>query len=145
MFEITTETTIEGSPDAIWTELTHFPAHSAWNPIITGISGLAAEGSRLSITVQPPGGKAMSFLPRVLVATPGEELRWLGRIFMPGIFDGEHYFLIEPQQNGSCRFVHGERFTGLLVPFMKSRLDSGTRAGFEAMNDALKARVEARN
>lgn len=34
--------------------------------------------------------------------------------------------------------VHGERFSGLLVPLLRGQLDAGTRSGFEAMNDALK-------
>jgi hypothetical protein len=35
------------------------------------------------------------------------------------------------------------RFSGALVPFMKKGLDTKTRAGFDAMNTALKARAEA--
>lgn len=37
--------------------------------------------------------------------------------------------------------VHGERFSGLLVPFFRSRLDASTLPGFEAMNQALKREV----
>jgi hypothetical protein len=99
----------------------------------------------LTISIQPPGGssgKGMTFRPTVLVAEPGRELRWMGRLLLPGIFDGEHYFQIEPLGSGSVRFVHGERFSGLLVPLLKSSLAGGTKAGFVAMNEALKARVE---
>jgi hypothetical protein len=39
--------------------------------------------------------------------------------------------------------VHGEKFSGLLVGLAKSSLEGGTRAGFVAMNKALKARVES--
>ena len=73
---------------------------------------------------------------------PGEELRWRGRFLLPGIFDGEHYFRLEAAAPGVARLVHGERFSGLLVPLFKSSLDRETRAGFEAMNAALKTRVE---
>lgn len=84
----------------------------------------------------------MTFRPRVLVAEANTELRWLGRMLMPGRFDGEHYFRLSPLAAGRTRFVHGERFSGILVPFARSSLESGTRAGFEAMNRALKARAE---
>jgi hypothetical protein len=71
------------------------------------------------------------------------QLRWLGRVVLPGIFDGEHFFQIEPLDQGRrTRFIQGERFTGLLVPLLRKNLDRGTREGFEAMNQALKARVE---
>ena len=98
----------------------------------------------LKISVQPVGGKGMTFRPRVLRAVPDQELRWLGRVVLPGIFDGEHFFKIEPLDQGRrTRLIHGERFTGLLVPLLRKNLDRGTREGFEAMNQALKARVEA--
>jgi hypothetical protein len=101
------------------------------------------EGETLKVFIQPVGGKGMTFRPRVLRAVPDQELRWLGRVVLPGIFDGEHFFKIEPLDQGRrTRFIQGERFTGLLVPLLRKNLDRGTRAGFEAMNQALKARVE---
>ena len=39
--------------------------------------------------------------------------------------------------------LHEERFTGLLVPLFRKSLDTGTRRGFETMNEALKLRVES--
>ena len=38
----------------------------------------------------------MRFKPRVLKAEPNRELRWLGHLGIPGLFDGEHIFTIEP-------------------------------------------------
>jgi hypothetical protein len=62
---------------------------------------------------------------------------------LPSIFDGEHFFKIEPLDEGRrTRFIQGDQFTGLLVPLLRKNLDRGTREGFEAMNQALKARVE---
>jgi hypothetical protein len=40
------------------------------------------------------------------------------------------------------RLVHAEEFTGLLVPVLAKTLDKKTRAGFEAMNVAMKERIE---
>src|SRR3972149_2322813 len=42
---------------------------------------------------------------------------------------------------GGSRFLHGETFTGLLVPFMDGLLRK-TERGYALMNQALKARVE---
>ena len=58
-----------------------------------------------------------------------------------GLFDGEHTFRIEPLDGERSRFVHGERFTGILVGLVKGVLGK-TEAGFEQMNAALKQRVE---
>lgn len=84
----------------------------------------------------------MTFKPTVLVADRHRELRWHGRLLVPGLFDGEHYFLIEGKAVGLTRLVHGEKFSGLPVAMARSTLDKGTRDGFIVMNKALKTRAE---
>ena len=81
----------------------------------------------------------MTFHPRVLVAEPGQELRWLGRLGVPRLFDGEHYFRLIPEGDGT-RLIHGERFRGLLLWVMDVRQ---FRPSFECANAALKTRAEA--
>jgi hypothetical protein len=78
----------------------------------------------------------------VLEAVRPERLSWLGRVGLPGLFDAEHHFFIEQRDDGGVRFHHGERFRGLLLPFMKTMLQRDIRPAFEAMNRALKQRVE---
>jgi hypothetical protein len=144
MLEIRTEIEIDAPPRRVWSELADVSAHQHWNPFITRFAGELREGARLAVTIHPPGGKAMSFSPIVLTVQPDRELRWRGRVLFPGVFDGEHYFRIKPLESGRrSRFVHGERFSGVLVPFLKGRLQGATRQGFVAMNEALKRRVEA--
>jgi hypothetical protein len=58
-----------------------------------------------------------------------------------GLFDGEHYFILAPGNAGSTILTQGEDFAGLLVPLLRSALEGKTRAGFEAMNLALKQRL----
>jgi hypothetical protein len=91
--------------------------------------------------VVPPGRSALSFRPRIVALTPERELGWLGRLVLPGLFDGGHAFRLSAEGPG-CRFDHGERFTGILVPIAGAGL-AATRLGFERMNEALKARAEA--
>lgn len=142
MHEVATEIQIDASAAQVWDVLVDFAAHPDWNPFVRRISGEARAGTRLLVHVQPPGGRGMTFRPKVITAVPGQELRWLGRLLVPGLFDGEHYFRIVPLDGGGVRFIHGERFSGLLVGLAKASLDTGTRAGFEAMNRALKMRAE---
>jgi hypothetical protein len=85
-------------------------------------------------------GGTMTFEPKVLVADPGRELRWIGRLWIPGIVDGEHYFKIEPVGPGRVRLTQGERFSGALVPVAGGSLDM--KDEFSAMNAAVKARAE---
>jgi hypothetical protein len=143
MHEIRTEIAIAAPPAQVWSVLTDFPGHAQWNPFVRSIAGRARKGEKLVVHIQPEGGKGMTFQPTVLVAESGRELRWRGRWLVPGLFDGEHYFEMSPDGAGRTRFVHGEKFSGLLVGLARSTLEGGTRAGFVAMNKALKARAEA--
>ena len=143
MRELDTEIVIEAPTDRVWKILTDLEQFTAWNPFITRAEGDIEEGARLRVHIEPPGGTAMTFKPTVIHVAPERELRWLGRLFLPGIFDGEHSFEMSPSGQGRTRFVQREKFSGLLVPFLWNGLATNTRRGFEAMNSALKERAEA--
>jgi hypothetical protein len=133
---------IDADPEAVWRELADTGSYPGWNPFVRRLDGELREGARLTVEIAPPGGRAMTFKPTVLAARPGRELRWRGRFLMPGLFDGEHSFEIEPLGDGRSRFTQAERFSGLLVRPFGGTLEK-TQRGFEAMNRALKARAEA--
>jgi len=127
---IETAIDIAAPPIAVWGVLVDFAAYPDWNPFIRRLQGEARAGARLEVTVQPPGGKPMTFRPRVLAAEPARELSWRGRVLLPGLFDGEHGFRLEAVAGG-CRLNHSETFSGLLVPLFGRMLDT-TERGFSA-------------
>lgn len=133
---------INASTETVWQVLIDFSRYGQWNPFIRSIRGEAKQGEKLEVFIQPPGGRGMLFRPVILTLKPGCELRWLGRFLLPGIFDGEHQFQIEPLGDNRTRFIQREVFSGLLVPFLWSSLSRRTRQGFEEMNRALKMQVE---
>jgi len=139
---IETTTTIAADPERVWGVLTDIESYPAWNPFIVGGSGEFRKGERVALKMQPPGGGEMTFRPTVLEAERARKLRWLGRLLVPGIFDGEHWFSLEPVEAGTL-LTQGERFTGLLPRFMGGTL-ARTERGFESLNAALKERAEAR-
>jgi hypothetical protein len=143
MKEIHTEIEINAPAEKVWQVLTDFAAFPEWNPFVRHGEGEIKVGARLHIFIQPSGGKGMAFRPIILVADPNREFRWLGHLWFPGLFDGEHSFVIEPLGDGRVRFVQQERFGGLLVPLLSKMLDGDTRRGFEEMNRALKVRAES--
>ena len=142
--DLHTEIEIDAAPETVWAILTDLTAYPDWNPFITSAEGNVAVGERLVNRLEPPGGKAMTFKPTVTEVDDGRVLEWLGRLGVPGVFDGRHRFEVVPDGDGT-RLVHSEHFTGALVPFMKKSLDTNTVAGFEAMNTALKTRAEAQD
>ncbi len=133
---------IEASASRVWDILVDVQAYPLWNPFIVTIEGAVRPGGRLAVEIRPPGRRRMTFRPAVLAADPHRELRWLGRLVLPGLFDGEHVFTIAPLSSGRVRFSQRETFRGLLVPLMPRSLWEATRRGFEEMNGALKRRAE---
>lgn len=142
MRHLASEITIRGTAAQVWAVLTEFGKYPEWNPFIRAASGDVRAGARLEVRIHPPDGSPMTFRPTVREASPARELRWLGHLWVPGLFDGEHRFLIEPLDGGSVRFRQSEQFRGLFVPLMPAVIYDRTRRGFDAMNRALKERVE---
>src|SRR5215211_2603245 len=143
MKQLHTEIEIGASAWRVWELLTDFASYPEWNPFIRSISGEPAPGECLQARLEPPGGRAMTFKPKVLTAEPNRELRWLGYLLVPGLFDGEHSFTIDPLEENRVRLVQREAFKGLLVPLFGRSLETNTQRGFEEMNHALKERAEA--
>ncbi|HKK20956.1 MAG TPA: SRPBCC domain-containing protein [candidate division Zixibacteria bacterium] len=145
MKEIRTEIVVNASLKDVWRTLIDFHAFPEWNPFITEISGEIRVGAKLRIQARLSDKRAMVFKPKILRCSPDEELRWLGRLMLPGLFDGEHQFRLESIAPDKTRFLHSERFSGVLVPILWGMIGPDTESGFHKMNEALKQRVERRD
>jgi hypothetical protein len=139
MKEVVTEIQIDASPDKVWRVLTANEEWAVWNPFITKSAGALVVGQKITNTMEMKGQKPMTFKPTVLKADTAKELRWLGRLILPGLFDGEHYFKLEASDGGT-KFTQGEIFRGILIGMLNM---DDVRASFGELNAALKKRVEA--
>ena len=137
---ISAEIDIAAPPDAVWAQLTDLAGHADWNPFIRSASGTPSVGQRLVLRMQPPGGRAFTIKPTVTEAVRGSVFEWLGRLGVPGLFDGRHRFELTPTPAGT-HLVQSESFSGVLVRPLRGFLDGGTLAGFRAMNEALRERA----
>jgi hypothetical protein len=138
-FTIDTTIDISAGRDAVWDVLTDFASYKEWTGM--RIAGVPEVGTKLVVHLTGDGGHGMSFKPKVLAATPGEELRWLGKLGLRLIAAGEHFFALTTNDDGTTRLHHGERYSGALIALAKH--DSGNNdAGYEAFSRALKHRVE---
>ncbi|MFB0544750.1 MAG: SRPBCC family protein [Asgard group archaeon] len=140
--EISSEIEIESSAEQVWQHLTDFESFPEWNPFIRKASGKVKAGERIEVFLQLPESKGMTFRPKLLKVEPNRELRWLGRLVIPRVFDGEHIFTIEEVGEGRVRFFQREKFRGFLAPLFLAMIKSSTLHGFEEMNKALKERAE---
>jgi hypothetical protein len=142
MLELATEIAIDAPAPRVWSLLVDFASYPKWNPLVRSVEGSPVVGRSLKVFIRPPDGMGMVLRPTLLVMAPNRELRWRCKLVMPGLFDGEHHFTIEEQAGRGVVFHHGERFSGILVPFFKNTLNGTVRRGFVAMNEALKREAE---
>jgi len=141
--DLSTEIEIAASPQTVWAILTDLSQYEEWNPHIPEAEGEVSEGSTLTIRIENSDGSSVTFRPTVTRVVVDSELRWLGRLFLPRLFDGEHIFEISALGSDKVRFVQRENFRGLLVLPLWKKLNTETRHGFETMNAAIKERAEA--
>jgi hypothetical protein len=135
--EIKTSIDINASPEKVWAILIDFANYSTWNPFLKEIKGDPAVGN--TIDVKFSNGWVIS--PKLVAVDERKQLRWKGKLFCGGIFDGEHHFILTEIEGGKTRFDQGESFSGILIPFTSSLLLE-TEQNFKNMNEAIKTRAE---
>jgi hypothetical protein len=140
--EIYTEIKIESQAETVWKILINLKEYSSWNPFLIQANGDVKEGAKINIHAKPPGLKSMVFNPTIVKAETNRELRWKGRFIVPGLFDGEHIFIIEELGSKGVRLIQKEFYSGLLIPLLSRKLGDNTKKGFELMNQAVKKRAE---
>ena len=137
---LVTQIDIAAPPDHVWAVVGNPQSYAVWNPFIVSMQGRLEEGQTLVNTLQQANGKRMRFTPTVTRVEAGRELRWLGRLWLPGLFDGEHYVVLRASADGaSTQVTHGENFSGVLLWALDVER---FHPDFERMNRALKIAVE---
>ena len=142
--EISTEIRIHATPDKVWAILTNFENYPNWNPFIKSIKGEITVGKKIVARLEPPKARGMTFHPKVLVFDKEKEFQWIGHLFIPGLFDGEHRFELIDNGDSTTTFRQSEKFKGILVPLFKKMLENNTKSGFILMNEKLKELAEGR-
>ena len=142
MRNLKTDIVINAPSEAVWNILMDHESYPTWNPFIKQISGTTQPGKYISVELQAGKNKPMQFKPIVITNNQSKEFRWRGKLFVKGIFDGEHYFILEPIGSDQTRFIQGENFTGILSGLMIKMIGEDTVEGFHAMNNALKNQAE---
>jgi arylsulfatase A-like enzyme len=131
---------IEAPLQTVWDTFTDLPRLGEWNPLLTAIEGELGLGQRLQVHI--------ASMPRPVEASvirynPPFELQWLDTI--PGGAMTPHFGIqLEAVGENRTRFIVQESFEGRLVGIAGRRLDRTMPAQYEAMCQALKARVEGK-
>lgn len=144
MQTIKTMIDIGATPEIVWRVLTDFSSYPRWNPFLRAVWGSPMQGQRLKVRVRMPQSRAYVFTARVVKALPAAEFCWQTKMWIKGLFDGEHAFIIVPNGVEGVKFIQRKHFSGLLLPLIFPFIQKKTLAAFELMNSALKKIAEAK-
>ncbi len=141
---IETDAWIDRPPEDVRKVFAATSSYGSWNPMICRLSGDLRAGNKIEFVEGPSPSDGMVFHPTILVAEPARELTWKGYVWIPGIFDGRHSFIIEGA-GSKTHFIQREQFSGLFARTLTKSILVETSRQMAAMNLALKRRVESNN
>jgi hypothetical protein len=136
---VQTRIEINAPARAVREALFKFDDYPRWNPFIVKVDGVVEPGKVVAVTVRPVGKDEISG-PTTIVALSENRLEWRGSLAVPGLFRGDHEFIIEPLAGDRTLFCQNEKMAGLIIPFFDFKPE---RAGFVEMNEALKRKAES--
>ena len=124
----------------MWAALTDLGRYPEWNPLFREASGQVAVGNRITLrSVHPANGRLMTVKPKITVADPGAELKWVSSL------PGHH------ERRAPLRAVPGGRRHQARakrdLPWpphggFPGKTFTKAEASFVALNEALKRRAE---
>lgn len=141
-FRIEDRIGIQAPAEVVWEIVHHLPAWTEWNPTYPRAEGEIRIGNVLVLDLALPGQDKQEIKATVLDWVPGEQLHWQLRL-VGGLIRTLRYIEITPLTDEGCVVDNGELFAGLMGPSLGKRMRGPVRRGFQAMNEALKARAEA--
>jgi hypothetical protein len=139
MKEYRATTTIEASPETIWTILTDAAGYPEWDPGVDRIEGRIAPGEKITAFTKLSPGRA--FPVKVSEFVPGQKMTWTGGMPL-GLFKGERTFTLVPQDHSAVEFTVREVFSGPLLPLIGRSIPDLT-SSFEQFAAGLKKRAES--
>lgn len=143
MPQIETVLDIPTSPEKLWALLTDFAHYSAWNPFIVEAKGNPIPQSTLHLRVKLPELAPLDLTAQVSECKEPYSLHWQSFLGEVNQIRGDHYLILEPLGPTHTRLIHGENFQGPGAEDFVRDMEPLTRAGFEAMNQALLKEVPA--
>jgi hypothetical protein len=139
------EAALAAPASEVWRWFSNFESFPDWNPFIRKADGSLRVGAKLHIRLRL-GERLLSFRPEVTAVEPAREVRWKTRVLVPGLFDVDRRFVIDPTSTQQTTFVQEETNSGLLVPiaYALSNMERDLRTGFRDFSQALGMQIAAR-
>ena len=140
---IRTEIEISASAERVWDSLCGEPGNLARRGgYILDASGPLEEGGVLALTLRAAPGIRTRVDAKLLKVDPPHELRWRGRLAIPGLFQGEHVFEIVDREGDGVTLIQWEIFSGVLAPILLPTILRDVKGSFQQMNRGIKEHAE---
>jgi hypothetical protein len=144
---ISATVTINAAPAEVWAVLCDLDRYPGWYPDLRRATGKVQVGSRVALTIAPPGRRVVVHQHVVTAAQPGAELRWAG---LRSGRSGEHSFTLSPIDSGTrTKVVQSSTVAGYLARLLslflavtRTNWAADLQAEFDRVNQALKRRAE---
>jgi hypothetical protein len=134
------ESIIPASRRSVWDVLVDFARYPEWNPFTVRVDTTGRIGDRVRMEVLL-GGRRMTMRERMRVHEPPRRIGWGLHIGGGYLLDCTRVQELEELGERRTRYVCHESFRGLSVPLFFARYEQAMREGFEAVAQALGARV----
>ncbi|TBW48304.1 glutathione-dependent formaldehyde-activating protein [Marinobacter halodurans] len=138
-----TAVNINAPAHVIWAVLDDIEKYPEWNPLVPELKGKTMVGRQVEGILTREGMPTVPLRPTLTAIVGARELRWLSERPTPGEFRAEHYFILEPNEDGTTTLIHNEDFAGTFLTQVWDGINTLGRAAYIKMNEALKERAEA--
>ena len=142
-FEVRHDIIIAAPAQQVWEAVIDFKNYKNWNSQLLYLGGTVAKNEVIHLKLSVEGATPYEFKPTISHWQDGKTFAWIAVTGMPRLFDGEHFFELIPNENGTTTLINREEYRGVLSLVMK-QLPAMKLApkGFEKMNIELKRYVE---
>ena len=127
----------------VWAVIADIDAWGRWNPLYVQARGMARVGDGLDMTIALEGMKPQKAHATVVTVEPQELLEY-AIVNLGGLVKAFRYIEIMPLGTDRCAVANGEVMSGPIGNLLARIVGPKVEQGLEAMNAALKARVEGR-
>ncbi|RIW13398.1 SRPBCC domain-containing protein [Algoriphagus lacus] len=142
-FEINEKVEIVAPIEKVWSTIIDFESYSKWNSQLEYLGGQVKPNGILHLRLAAEGTKPYEFKPLVSQWEEHKRFAWLAKTGLPRIFDGEHFFELEPIDENTTLVTNREEYRGVLSLIMKNQpMMKAAPKGFIKMNRELKSHLE---
>lgn len=139
---IETKIVINQPINYVWQVFTCPSSYPKWNTLFAIDKFPTHVGQQISVDLYDENKKVQFQMQPVIKKLDKYHLEWEGKLYLNGLFNGRHQFILTKIDANTTQLVQAEDFNGLLVPILNYFVIQPTQLNFDKMNKSFKEYVE---